>query len=128
MWKIGLSTLFFSLSSAALSQELRFTLPDQKLVTVQSQPELKERKLSQLLLVWPKESPWVPVAFDAEMPEHRHGMNVKATAPVLLSGKEARYQIEGVKLHMPGLWILKLQVRGAAGEVKWVDQTYTLGR
>ncbi len=118
---IALLFAFWSFNVKALT----LTLPDQKPVTFKSTPEFKERKLSRLTLAWPADSVWSPVSFDAEMPEHKHGMNVKAATPVRLS--DGSFQIDGVKLHMPGLWILKLKVRHAqTGEFKWIDQTLQL--
>lgn len=57
-------------------------------------------------------------AFNAAMPKHKHGMFVKPTTPKLVSsGKEGRtYKIDGVKLHMPGLWILQLKMKNKAKE------------
>ncbi len=43
------------------------------------------------------------VKFDAQMPAHRHGMVTKATISEV---KPQQYLIEGVKLHMPGIWKL----------------------
>ncbi len=47
---------------------------------------------------------------DAEMPEHRHGMNYRAR--VTAKG-EGRYVAEGLMFHMPGRWRLLFDV--AAG-------------
>ena len=47
---------------------------------------------------------------DADMPEHRHGMNYRPT----LSGKGAgRYLAEGFLFHMPGRWQLVFDVEHA---------------
>ena len=105
---------------------LSFKLPDQMSVQLDSQPGLDTRKVSRLNLRWPSESAWTPIAFDAEMPDHKHGMNVKASAPEKVPGADLVYQVEGVKLHMPGLWILRLQVKNRTGEVRWVDTPYQL--
>jgi hypothetical protein len=44
---------------------------------------------------------------DAEMPEHRHGMNYR---PTLSAGGDGRWIAEGLLLHMPGRWRLLFDV------------------
>lgn len=44
---------------------------------------------------------------DADMPEHRHGMNYR---PTLTATGEGRYVAEGLLFHMPGLWRLTFDV------------------
>lgn len=124
-WPFVLGSL---LTTTLSSQVWAFsvTLPDQKQVRIESLPPLEARKLSRLTLIWPADSGWRPVALDAEMPEHKHGMNVKPSDPLLVPGQQDRYQVHGVKLHMPGLWIFRLQVKNSQGELRWVDQTLTL--
>lgn len=51
------------------------------------------------------------VAVDAQMPEHRHGMNYR---PSVVGGENGRYRAEGLVFHMPGRWELTFDVR--AGE------------
>lgn len=51
------------------------------------------------------------VAVDAQMPEHRHTMNYRAS---IVAGQEGRYRAEGLVFHMPGRWELTFDVR--AGE------------
>jgi len=46
---------------------------------------------------------------DAVMPEHRHGMNYRATAKRLDAG---RYRFDGLMFHMPGRWDLVFDVSG----------------
>lgn len=46
---------------------------------------------------------------DAVMPEHRHGMNYRATVQSLGSG---RFQVDGLMFHMPGRWDLLFDVSG----------------
>jgi hypothetical protein len=44
---------------------------------------------------------------DADMPEHRHGMNYRAS----LTGRgDGRYVAEGLLFHMPGRWRLSFDV------------------
>jgi hypothetical protein len=51
------------------------------------------------------------VAVDAQMPEHKHGMNYRPTIVAMGSG---RYRVEGMVFHMPGRWEITFDVR--AGE------------
>lgn len=53
------------------------------------------------------------IAVDAEMPEHRHGMNYR---PGLSPLGDGRYRAEGLLFHMPGHWRLIVEVR-AGGRV-----------
>ena len=57
------------------------------------------------------------VEFDATMPAHQHGMNYDAE--VLALGNNT-YRVDNVVFHMPGLWEMRLDVRGPDG-----DFTYT---
>lgn len=86
------------------------------MVTVASQPDLSLKKLSEVMITLDssalKDAKVELKSFDAEMPEHRHGMMTKATKPVLqteIDKKTKRYLIKGVKLHMPGYWLLHLK-------------------
>ena len=47
---------------------------------------------------------------DAWMPEHRHGMNYRASVTALGGG---RYRAEGLLFHMPGRWEFLFELRGA---------------
>jgi len=51
------------------------------------------------------------VAVDAQMPEHRHGMNYR---PRIAPSGDGRFRAEGLVFHMPGRWELSFDVR--AGE------------
>jgi hypothetical protein len=51
------------------------------------------------------------VAIDAQMPEHKHGMNYR---PTIVSLGNGRYRVDGMVFHMPGRWELVIDVR--AGE------------
>jgi len=51
------------------------------------------------------------VALDAQMPDHKHGMNYR---PTIVSLGEGRYRVDGLVFHMPGRWELAIDVR--AGE------------
>ena len=46
------------------------------------------------------------VSADAWMPEHRHGMNYRASVVALGGG---RFRAEGLLLHMPGQWEIVFQ-------------------
>jgi hypothetical protein len=49
---------------------------------------------------------------DAQMPEHRHGMNYR---PSVASRGGGRFTATGLLLHMPGRWEFSFDVRGEAG-------------
>lgn len=53
---------------------------------------------------------------DASMPEHRHGMNYRATVEALGPG---RWRAEGLLWHMSGHWELRL-------DVQWRDSEHHL--
>ena len=59
------------------------------------------------------------VAVDAWMPEHRHGMNYKASVRREAGG---RYRADGLLFHMPGRWELIFELR-AAGRTDRVMQS-----
>lgn len=48
------------------------------------------------------------IKFDAQMPAHRHGMVTKAKVSEISPNQ---YLIEGVKLHMPGIWQLTFDLK-----------------
>lgn len=45
---------------------------------------------------------------DAEMPEHQHGM---LQTPISRALGERRFEVEGMRFHMPGRWVLLFEVR-----------------
>ena len=55
--------------------------------------------------------------FDARMPEHQHGMATKA---VIQKKSNAEYTVSGVKLHMPGKWVLEFKVSDKVSKVSSV--------
>lgn len=48
------------------------------------------------------------VKVDAEMPDHRHGMNYQ---PSLIALGDGRWRVEGMVWHMAGHWLLKVDAR-----------------
>ena len=48
------------------------------------------------------------VGVDAQMPDHKHGMNYRPTIVALGNG---RFRVDGMIFHMPGRWELALDVR-----------------
>jgi hypothetical protein len=50
------------------------------------------------------------LAVDAQMPEHRHGMNYK---PVVTKIGPNRWKADGLLLHMPGRWEFRFDMRTA---------------
>lgn len=59
------------------------------------------------------------VTVDAQMPEHRHGMNYKAS---ITRGASGRFRADGLMFHMPGRWEIIFEVR-AAGRTDRVTQS-----
>ncbi len=53
-------------------------------------------------------APVEAVRVDAQMPEHRHGMNYK---PVVAKSSADRWRADGLLLHMPGRWEFRFDVR-----------------
>ncbi len=47
-------------------------------------------------------------AVDANMPEHRHGMNYRAA---IVAKGDGRFRAEGLLFHMPGRWEITFDVR-----------------
>lgn len=62
------------------------------------------------------------VAIDAQMPAHRHGMNY---APRLVDLGDGRMRAEGMMLHMPGRWLIGVDI-DAAGKRQRVELELTL--
>lgn len=53
--------------------------------------------------------------FDARMPQHKHGM---VTSPKVTKVKDLEYKVEGVRLHMPGLWVIDFVIEHQSGETR----------
>lgn len=62
------------------------------------------------------------VAIDAQMPAHRHGMNY---APTLTALDGGRVRADGLLLHMPGLWLIGVDI-DAAGKRQRLEVELTL--
>ena len=62
------------------------------------------------------------VRVDAQMPEHRHGMNYQAT---VTSQGDGRYRADGLLFHMPGRWVFIVEVR-AAGQTDRLSRSFEL--
>jgi hypothetical protein len=60
------------------------------------------------------------IRVDAHMPEHRHGMNYKASVKPAGAG---RYIAEGLMFHMPGRWelIFELSADGQADRLTYSE-------
>ena len=59
---------------------------------------------------------------DAQMPEHRHGMNYKAEVTAAPGG---RFRAEGLMFHMPGRWEFIIDVR-SEGKTDRLTQSVVL--
>ena len=76
--------------------------------------ELASRKLASLKVNLKGKGKLLKI--DARMPEHNHGMNVK---PKIIELKaEQAYRVDGMKLHMPGDWVLYLEFEIAGKKEK----------
>lgn len=53
--------------------------------------------------------------FDARMPQHKHGMVTTAKVSKIA---DLQYKIEGVRLHMPGLWLFEFILVHKSGETR----------
>ena len=62
------------------------------------------------------------VAIDAQMPEHKHGMNYK---PTIVAGKDGRYRADGLLFHMPGRWEIDFDVR-RGGDIERLSHDFLL--
>jgi len=58
------------------------------------------------------------LAVDAEMPDHRHGMNYRPRLTVTGPG---RARVEGMVFHMPGRWDLLFDLEDAVGRERLRD-------
>jgi hypothetical protein len=58
------------------------------------------------------------VRVDAQMPEHRHGMNYR---PVVVARGPGAYRADGLMFHMPGRWDLSFDVVTRAGSERLID-------
>ena len=67
----------------------------------------------------PGAPPLETVTVDAQMPEHRHGMNYKASNK---RESASRYRADGLMFHMPGRWEIIFELR-AAGRTDRVTQS-----
>ncbi len=60
-------------------------------------------------------------SFDAVMPEHKHGMLTKAVVKKL---PKNAYEISGIKLHMPGRWVILVNLADKKGKVYTLTENY----
>ena len=61
---------------------------------------------------------------DAQMPEHKHGMNYK---PSLTSPRPGLYRAEGLMFHMPGRWELQFELRNPKAAPQRLVQSLQIG-
>jgi hypothetical protein len=60
---------------------------------------------------------------DAQMPDHRHGMNYRPSVTALGDGQ---WRVQGMLWHMAGRWELRLDVVDAAGVASTLRQSVVL--
>jgi hypothetical protein len=63
------------------------------------------------------------VRVDATMPEHKHGMNYRAS---VVSRGAGAYRAEGLMFHMPGRWELVFELRGTGAPLR-LSQSLQVG-
>ena len=115
--KSQLLLVLFCLTMAASALASGIDIKHQKktVATLQAEPDLQDKKLSKIYVKPAPGQAFELVSFDASMPDHNHGMVVTASKPKLLA--DGRYEVQGVKLHMPGAWQLKFVGKMAGKEV-----------
>jgi hypothetical protein len=64
------------------------------------------------------------VRVDAQMPEHKHGMNYRPS--VALRGP-GQYRAEGLMFHMPGHWELSFELRSPGAAPRRLSQSLQVG-
>lgn len=120
--RLSLAVLASACCAPAEAQSCRASLPGAEelesasyIVAFRTVPEkvAVAQHFSVQFAVCPKRPGVVPeaVAVDAQMPEHRHGMNYK---PSISKTGPTHYQAAGLMFHMPGRWDLEFEV-GSGG-------------
>ena len=89
-------------------------------LTIMASPSLHKKKVSTVKIFYTGSKSFKLISFDAEMPNHNHGMIVKPAAPKMVQGEMKTYSIDGIKLHMPGDWVLiiKAKIDGSLKEIR----------
>ncbi len=112
-----LSSFFFFAGSATASD---LVFPHYNfIVSIADKSALKLNSHTTLLVTLVPTSKDVPVvndfSFDAKMPQHKHGM---VTKPKVVKISDLNYRVEGVRLHMAGLWVFEFSALHPVGETK----------
>lgn len=125
-WYLVLALNFYSWQVFAMDfkKEAIIKIDKDLSVEVHASPSFQEKKMTTVLLKIAGKSNAKVKSFDAEMPEHMHGMITKATPPKY-DNKKKGYIVKGVKLHMPGHWLLKLKV-DRSGKISEHNVSYQL--
>jgi hypothetical protein len=89
-------------------------------------PVLVGRHFSIDFALCPRGSAPLPreVRVDAQMPEHKHGMNYR---PSVASRGPSQYRAEGLMFHMPGRWELGFELRSPGVAPKRLAQSLQVG-
>ena len=112
-----LSLVFFLVETAS-ADELVFPHYNFNVTTADKNPVKLNAHTSLIVTLVPtsKDGPAIKsFAFDAKMPQHKHGM---VTAPKVVKLSELQYRVDGVRLHMAGLWVFEFTVQHPTGETK----------
>jgi hypothetical protein len=64
------------------------------------------------------------VRVDAQMPEHKHGMNYR---PSVAPRGPGQYRAEGLMFHMPGRWELSFELHSPGAPPKRLAQSLQVG-
>jgi hypothetical protein len=93
---------------------------------LQSDPVPVGRHFSVDFALCPRGTSALPgeVRVDAQMPEHRHGMNYR---PSVAPRGPGRYHAEGLMFHMPGRWELSFELRSPGVAPKRLVQSLQIG-
>jgi hypothetical protein len=88
----------------------------QALWSVEGAPIMVGRHFALTVQVCPADA--VLARVDAQMPEHRHGMNYRPSVKPQGGG---RWRVEGLMFHMPGRWELQFDVQAAGRTERLLD-------
>ena len=82
-------------------------------VMIKADKQVPKMKLGSVYVTITKDCQCSLESFDATMPQHKHGMFVTPSTPKVIEStdKDTTYKVEGVKLQMPGSWLLLVNIK-----------------